>query len=77
MNLRGLTTELTAINFTVVALTNNKIRFTGDGFVGECEIHGGRDGFMKVVRTYINKEYDHDQVVKAQKLIAEWQRGVK
>ena len=56
MNLRGLTTELTAINFTVVALTNSKIRFTGDGFVGECEIHGGRDGFMKVVRTYINNE---------------------
>ena len=56
-------------------INNYKMRFVGDGFAGECELLGNKREYVKLVRMSVNSDYEHDQLVRAQELIAEWQRS--
>ena len=51
------------------------MRFVSDGFAGECELLGNQREYVKLVRMSVNSDYEHDQLVRAQELIAEWQRS--
>ena len=67
---------LTNLGVAVTQLNNYKMRFMGSGFAGECELLGNQRGeYTKLVRIGVDREYDHDQLVNAQEIVAEWQRG--
>lgn len=75
MNFKGLKMTLTNLGVMVTQLNNYKIRFVSDGFAGECELLGNQREYVKLVRMSVNSDYKHDQLVRAQELIAEWQRS--
>ena len=75
MNFKGLKMTLTNLGVMVTQLNNYKMRFVGAGFAGECELLGNQREYVKLVRMSVNSDYEHDQLVRAQELIAEWQRG--
>ncbi len=75
MNFKGLKITLTNLGVMTTQINNYKMRFVGDGFAGECELLGNKREYTKLVRMSVNSRYDHDQLVRAQELIAEWQRG--
>lgn len=75
MNFKGLKMTLTNLGVMVTQLNNYKMRFVSDGFAGECELLGSQREYVKLVRMSVNSDYEHDQLVRAQELIAEWQRG--
>ena len=66
---------LTNLGVVVTQLNNYKMRFMGSGFAGECELLGNQREYTKLVRISVNREYEHEQLVRTQELIAEWQRG--
>lgn len=75
MNFKGLKMALGNLGVMTTQINNYKMRFLGDGFAGECELLGNKREYTKLVRMSVNSRYDHEQVVQAQKLIEEWQRG--
>lgn len=75
MNFKGLKMTLTNLGVMVTQLNNYKMRFVGKGFAGECELLGSQREYTKLVRIGVNSDYEHDQLVRVQELIAEWQRG--
>ena len=68
---------LTNLGVMVTQLNNHKMRFVSDGFAGECELLGNQREYVKLVRMSVTNDYEHDQLVRAQELIAEWQRSDK
>lgn len=74
MNFKELKIVLSNLGVTVTPLSRYKMRFIGNGFIGECELLGNNEEYTKLVRMYVNKDYDHDQLVQSQELIMEWQR---
>ena len=75
MNFKGLKMTLTNLGVMATQLNNYKMRFVSDGFAGECELLGNQREYVKIVRMSVNSDYEHDQLVRAQELIAEWQRS--
>ena len=75
MNFKWLKMALGNLGVMTTKINNYKMRFLGDGFAGECELLGNKREYTKLVRMSVNSRYDHEQVVQAQKLIEEWQRG--
>lgn len=75
MNFKGLKITLTNLGVVVTQLNNYKLRFVGKGFAGECELLGNQREYTKLVRIGVSSDYEHDQLVRAQELIAEWQRS--
>lgn len=56
-------------------INNYKMRFVGDGFAGECELLGGKKLYTKLARMSVNSEHNHEQVLRVQELVNEWQRS--
>ena len=75
MNFKGLKMTLTNLGVMVTQLNNYKMRFVSDGFAGECELLGNQREYVRLVRMSVNSDYEHGQLVRAQELIAEWQRS--
>ena len=75
MKFIGLKMALGNLGVMTTQINNYKMRFVGDGFAGECELLGNKREYTKLVRIGVNSDYEHDQLVRAQELIAEWQRS--
>ena len=75
MNFKGLKMALGNLGVMTTQINNYKMRFIGKGFAGECELLGNQREYTKLVRIGVNSDYEHDQLVRAQELIAEWQRS--
>lgn len=75
MNLNGLKTTLKNQKVVVAQLNSYKLRFVGDGFAGECELLGGKKLYTKLARISVNSEHNHEQVLRVQELVNEWQRS--
>lgn len=75
MNLNGLKITLKNQKMVVTQLNSYKLRFVGDGFAGECELLGSKKLYTKLARMSVNSEYNHEQVLRVQELVNEWQRS--
>lgn len=75
MNLNGLKITLKNQKVVVAQLNSYKLRFVGDGFTGECELLGGKKLYTKLARMSVNSEHNHEQVLRVQELVNEWQRS--
>lgn len=75
MNLNGLKITLKNQKVVVTQLNSYKLRFVGDGFAGECELLGGKKLYAKLARMSVNSEHNHEQVLRVQELVNEWQRS--
>ena len=75
MNLKGLKITLKNQKVVVAQLNSYKLRFVGDGFAGECELLGGKKLYTKLARISVNSEHNHEQVLRVQELVNEWQRS--
>lgn len=75
MNFKGLKMTLTNLGVMVTQLNNYKMRFVSDGFAGECELLGNQREYTKLARMSVNSEHNHEQVLRVQELVNEWQRS--
>lgn len=75
MNINGLKITLKNQGVVVAQLNSRKLRFVGDGFAGECELLGGKKFYTKLARISVDSEYNHEQVLRVQELVNEWQRS--
>lgn len=75
MNINGLKITLKNQKVIVNQLNSYKLRFVGDGFAGECELLGGKKFYTKLARMSVNSDYNHEQVIRVQELVNEWQRS--
>ena len=75
MNFKGLKMALDNLGVMTTQINNYKMRFVGDGFAGECELLGGKKLYTKLARMSVNSEHNHEQVLRVQELVNEWQRS--
>lgn len=75
MNINGLKITLKNQGVLVDQLNFYKLRFVGDGFAGECELLCGKKLYTKLARMSVDSDYNHEQVLRVQELVNEWQRS--